>query len=322
MAEAKPAPRPSIGGQAVLEGVMMRGPASWSVACRRPDETIAVEKFPLPSVAERHTWLKWPLFRGVIVLGESLAIGIKALMISANQALEEEEQLSDKQLGWSLTLAMLMFSAVFIALPVLGTRLLENYIGNISEEQPLVFNLIEVGIRLTMFVGYLLVIGQLKDIRRVFQYHGAEHKTIYAYENGDPLVPEEIDRNYSTLHVRCGTNFLFIVLFLTVLAHFVIDLIIAEPFWLRIVVRVLAIPVLAGFSYEVIKLASRNEESLFFRISMLPGLALQRITTKPPTLDQIEVAIAAMQAVAVDIETHPEVATEEPEDPGSEVPVS
>ena len=322
MAEAKPAPRPSIGGQAVLEGVMMRGPASWSVACRRPDETIAVERFPLPSLAERHPWLKWPLFRGVVVLGESLAIGIKALMISANQALEEEEQLSSKQLGWSLTVAMVMFSAVFIALPVLGTRLLENYIGNLSDDRPLLFNLIEVGIRLTMFVGYLLLIGQLKDIRRVFQYHGAEHKTIYAYENGDELVPSEIDRKYTTLHVRCGTNFLFIVLFLTVVAHLVIDLVIGDPFWLRIVVRILAIPVLAGFSYEVIKLASRNEESLFFRVSMLPGLALQRITTKPPSLDQIEVAIAAMKAVAQDMEKHPEVVRDEPEDPGTEVPVS
>ncbi|MQA98696.1 MAG: DUF1385 domain-containing protein [Actinobacteria bacterium] len=301
---------------------MMRGPASWSVACRRPDETIAVDRFPLPSLAERHPWLKWPLFRGVIVLGESLAIGIKALMISANQALEDEEQLSGKQLGWSLTVAMVMFSAVFIALPVLGTRWLESYIGNLSDDRPVLFNLIEVAIRLTMFVGYLLLIGQLKDIRRVFQYHGAEHKTIYAYENGDALVPAEIDRKYTTLHVRCGTNFLFIVLFLTVVAHLVIDLLVGDPFWMRIVIRVLAIPVLAGFSYEVIKLASRNEESLFFRISMLPGLALQRITTKPPTLDQIEVAIAAMRAVAQDIEKHPEVITEEPEDPGSEVPVS
>lgn len=322
MAEARPAPRPSIGGQAVLEGVMMRGPASWSVACRRPDDSIAVDRFPLPSMAERHAWLKWPLLRGVVVLGESLAIGVKALMISANQALDDEEQLTSKQLGWSLTVAMVMFSAVFIALPVLGTRLLENYIGNLSDDRPLLFNLIEVGIRLTMFVGYLLLIGQLKDIRRVFQYHGAEHKTIYAYENGDELVPAEIDRKYTTLHVRCGTNFLFIVLFLTVVAHLIIDLLVPDPFWLRIVIRVLAIPVLAGFSYEVIKLASRNEESAFFKLSMIPGLALQRITTKPPTLDQIEVAIAAMQAVAADIEQHPEVITEEPEDPGSEVPVS
>jgi uncharacterized protein YqhQ len=294
--------RPSVGGQAVLEGVMMRGPASWSVACRRPDDSIHVDRFPLPTLADRHKWLKWPLFRGVLVLGESLAIGIKALMISANQALEEEEQLSDKQLGWTLGVSMVMFSAVFIVLPVLGTRLIESIFGNLSEERPLLFNLIEGGIRLTMFVGYLAVIGQFKDIRRVFEYHGAEHKTIYAYENGDPMDPAEIDRKYPTLHVRCGTNFLFIVLFLTILAHFLIDLFITTALLPRIAIRLSAIPLLAGISYEAIKLASRNEDSLFFRISMLPGLALQRITTKPPSLDQIEVAIAAMEAVAADID--------------------
>ena len=281
---------------------MMRGPASWSVACRRPDQTIAVEKFPLPSLAERHPWLKWPLFRGVVVLGESLAIGIKALMISANQALEDEEQLSDKQLGWTLGISMIMFSAIFIVLPVLGTRLIGNLLEGLATERPVLFNLIEGGIRLSMFVGYLLVIGQFKDIRRVFEYHGAEHKTIYAYENGDPMVPAEIDANYPTLHVRCGTNFLFIVLFLTILAHLIIDLVVGGPLLPRIAIRLAAIPLLAGISYEAIKFASRNEESLFFRISMLPGLALQRITTKPPSLDQIEVAIAAMQAVASDID--------------------
>ncbi len=281
----------------------MRGPASWSVACRRPDETIAVEKHDLPTLAQRHQWLKWPLIRGVLVLGESLAIGIKALMISANQALEEEEQMSDKQLGWTLSFAMVMFSAIFIALPVLGTRALETWvIGDLSKTNPLLFNLIEGAFRIGVFVGYLLLISTFKDIRRVFQYHGAEHKTIYAYENGDELIPDQIDRNYSTLHVRCGTNFLFIVLFLTILAHFIIDLLLAgEPLALRIAIRIGAIPLLAGVSYEVIKLASRNEDSFIFRTTMLPGLLLQKITTKPPSLDQIEVAIAAMQAVAADI---------------------
>lgn len=294
---------------------MMRGPASWSVACRKPDESIAVERFPLPTLTERHKWLKWPLFRGVIVLGESLAIGMKALMISASHALdEEEEQLSDKQLGWTMGVAMVLFSAFFIALPVLGTKL---FLRQAATENELVSNLIEGAIRLSMFVGYLLVIGQFKDIRRVFQYHGAEHKTIYAYENGDPLEPAEIDRKYSTLHVRCGTNFLFIVLFLTIVAHFVIDLIGPEALFPRIAIRIGAIPILAGVSYEAIKLASKNEESLFFRISMLPGLALQKITTKPPTLDQIEVAIAAMQAVADDIEGHPDATEKAPDSPVS-----
>jgi uncharacterized protein YqhQ len=306
------AARPSIGGQAVLEGVMMRGPASWSVACRRPDESIAVETFSLPRAAERHTWLKWPLVRGCLVLGESLAIGIRALMISANKALDDSDQLSDRQLGWTLGTAMLLFSAVFIVLPVLGTRLIENVFGLGGERDPtLAFNLVEGAIRLSIFVGYLLIIGQFRDVRRVFQYHGAEHKTIYAYENGDQLVPVDIDRKYPTLHVRCGTNFLFIVLFMTIVAHFVLDLLVEGSLIPRIGLRLAAIPLLAGISYEVIKLASRNEGSLLFRISMLPGLALQRITTKPPSLDQIEVAIAAMEAVVVDV---PEAAAD-PEAP-------
>jgi len=312
---AESPPKPSIGGQAVLEGVMMRGPASWSVACRKPDESIAVERHDLPSIAQRHPWLKWPLLRGCLVLGESLAIGIRALKISANYALEEEEQLSDKQLGWTLGTAMLFFSAVFIVLPVLGTRLIESFIGDLSKEEPFLFNLIEGGIRLGMFVGYLLLIGQLKDIRRVFQYHGAEHKTIYAYENGDPLDPKLIDDKYSTLHVRCGTNFLFIVLFLTIIAHFILDLVAPSALLPRLGLRLAAIPFLAGISYEAIKLASRNEDSLVFKILMLPGLALQKITTKPPTLDQIEVAIVAMQAVAEDVDR--DRAEEGPEAPVS-----
>jgi uncharacterized protein YqhQ len=283
----------------------------WSVACRRPDLSIAVERFPLPTLQQRHPWLRWPLVRGCFVLGESLAIGIKALMISANQALEEqEEELSDKQLGWTLGVALVAFSAIFIAVPVFGTRLVENVFG-LEESGKLVFNLIEGFIRLALFVGYLLLIGQFKDVRRVFQYHGAEHKTIYAYENGDPLDPATIDDKYSTLHVRCGTNFLFIVLFLTIIAHFILDLLVAENIVLRVLLRVLAIPVLAGTSYEAIKLASRNEESLFFRISMLPGLALQKITTKPPSLDQIEVAIEAMKAVTSEPDGRADVAAPE-----------
>ncbi len=305
---------PSIGGQAVLEGVMMRGPSSWSVACLKPDESIAVEAHPLPTVAQRHPWLKWPMIRGVMVLGESLAIGVKALMISASYALEdEEEQLSDRQLSWTMGTAMLLFSAVFIMLPVLGTRGIEALVGNLSEDRPLLFNLIEGGLRIGIFVGYLLLIGRFKDVQRVFQYHGAEHKTIYAYENGDDLLPQDIDDNYSTLHVRCGTNFLFIVLFLTIVAHFIIDVVVTGGLFLRIAVRLAAIPVLAGLSYEVIKLASRNEQSLVFRITMLPGLALQKITTKPPSLDQIEVAIVAMKAVA----SPDEAGAEAPEAPVS-----
>jgi uncharacterized protein YqhQ len=295
---------------------MMRGPASWSVACRRPDSTIAVERHELPTLASRYPWLKRPLLRGCLVLVESLSIGIKALMISANNSLEDEEQLGDRQLGFTMGTAMVFFSAIFIILPVLGTKLIESFLGDLSESRPLLFNLIEGGLRLSMFVGYLLVISQFKDIRRVFQYHGAEHKTIYAYENGDPLVPGDIDGKYPTLHVRCGTNFLFIVLFLTIAAHFLLDLIAPAALLPRLAMRLGAVPILAGLSYEAIKLASKNEDSVFFKILMLPGLALQRITTKPPSLDQIEVAIAAIEVVAKDVETLPR------SEPEPEAPVS
>jgi uncharacterized protein YqhQ len=279
---------------------MMRGPASWSVACRKPDLSIAVARHELPGWTTRRPWLKWPLLRGCVVLAESLAIGMKALMISANHAMDEEEQLSDKQLTITLVSATVLFSAIFIVLPVFIAKLIDTASGNLSHDRPVIFSIIEGLVRLAMFLGYLFLIGQFKDVRRVFQYHGAEHKTIYAYENGDPLDPADIDRKYSTLHVRCGTNFLFIVLVLTIIAHFLIDLVAPASLFPRIGIRILAIPILAGFSYEVIKLASRNEDSFFFKATMWPGLLLQKITTKPPSLDQIEVAIAAMQAVAPD----------------------
>jgi uncharacterized protein YqhQ len=288
------AKKPSIGGQAVMEGVMMRGPASWAVAVRKPDAGIACESFVLPRRIEDHPWLKLPFVRGVWVLVEQLTIGMRALAISASYAVgEEEEKPSNKQIGWSMGIAMVFFAAVFILLPALAGKLGGRLIGVRGD---LGQNVLEGLLRIGMFVGYILLISLLPDIRRVFQYHGAEHKTIYAYENGDPLVPEVVDR-YSTLHVRCGTNFLFVVMFLTVAVHFVMDLFLPASVPIRIAARLLAIPVLAGAAYEVIKAASRNERSLVFRIASLPGLALQKITTRPPSRDQIEVAIRAMEAV-------------------------
>jgi uncharacterized protein YqhQ len=218
---------------------------------------------------------------------------------------------------------MAVFSAVFIILPVFGTKLIERVFGlELTHDNQLIFNLIEGGIRLAMFVGYLAFIGQFKDVRRVFQYHGAEHKTIYAYENGDPLDPKLIDDKYPTLHVRCGTNFLFIVLFLTIVVHFVMDLFITADLIPRLIIRLAAVPFLAGISYEAIKFASRNEDSKIFHILMLPGLALQRITTKPPSLDQIEVAIAAMTAVAQDIDDESKAVEEQHHEETPEAPIS
>ena len=286
--------KPSIGGQAVVEGVMMRGPASWAVAVRKPDSAIACESFPLPRPPADHPWLKLPFVRGIWVLVESLTIGMRALSISAAYAAGDEgERPSDRQIGWSMGIAMVFFAGVFVLLPALGGKLGGRLIGIRGD---LAQNVLEGALRIGMFLGYILLISLLPDIRRVFQYHGAEHKTIYAYENGDPLEPEVVDR-YSTLHVRCGTNFLFIVMFLTVAVHFVMDLFLPHSVPIRIAARLLAIPLLAGGAYEVIKAASADERSLAFRIASLPGLALQKITTRAPTRDQIEVAIRAMEAV-------------------------
>lgn len=277
-----------------MEGVMMRGPVSWAVAVRKPDSEIAVQTFQLPTVIKRHKWLGWPFLRGVYVLVESLGIGMKALKISASYALEEEdEKPSDKAIGWSMGIAVVFFSAIFIALPAFISKFGGKLIGVHSDIWQ---NVIEGGIRLGFFLGYILLISLVPDIKRVFQYHGAEHKTIYAYENDDPLEPEVVDR-YTTLHVRCGTNFLFIVMFLTIIAHFFLDLALPHSIPIRIAARVLLIPFLAGTSYEVIRAAGKNEHSKLFHFLSLPGLALQKVTTRQPTREQIEVAIKAMEAV-------------------------
>ena len=280
-----------------MEGVMMRGPVSWAVAVRKPDQDIKVEGYPLPNHQERHKWLKWPFFRGVYVLVESLSIGVKALKISARVALDEEmedEAAADKAVGISMAFGFLFITAFFIAGPALISKVGGARFGVTT---PLWQNLIEGAIRIGFFVGYIFLISLIPDIRRVFQYHGAEHKTIYAYENDEPLEPAVIDK-YTTLHVRCGTNFLFIVMFLTIAGHFVADLFLEGfPIWVKIVARILMIPLLAGSSYEVIRAAGRKEESAIFKFVSLPGLALQKITTRPPSYDQIEVAIKAMEAV-------------------------
>jgi uncharacterized protein YqhQ len=294
------ASKPAIGGQAVMEGVMMRGPVSWAVAVRKPDLQIAVESFPLPGYAERHRWVKWPFLRGVWVLIESLTIGMRALKISAAYAVEEEDldprsdSATEKTLSWGLGVGFVVITALFIAIPALISKWGGNRVG---VESDLWQNVLEGGIRIGFFLGYILLISLIPDIRRVFQYHGAEHKTIYAYENDDPLEPSVID-GYSTLHVRCGTNFLFIVMFLAILGHFLADVLLqGSPLAVKIAARIFMVPVIAGASYEVIRAAGRNDDSLIFRAVSLPGLALQKITTRPPDHDQIEVAIKAMEGV-------------------------
>ncbi|MDQ3767120.1 MAG: DUF1385 domain-containing protein, partial [Actinomycetota bacterium] len=286
------ASKPSIGGQAVMEGVMMRGPVSWAIACRKPDAEIVVEAYSISG--PRRAWMKWPFVRGVYTLVESLSIGLKALKISGRYQLDEEDQAAaDKGMGWGMGIGMVFFLAIFITLPAFISKVGGRKLGF---ESDLVQNLFEGGIRIAFFVGYILLISLIPDIKRVFQYHGAEHKTIYAYENDEPLEPEVVDK-YTTLHVRCGTNFLFIIMFLTIIGHLIADLMLPANIPLRLAARVLMIPLLAGISYEVIRAAGKNDHSVVFRIASMPGLAMQKITTRKPDHEQIEVAIKAMEAV-------------------------
>jgi uncharacterized protein YqhQ len=273
-----------MGGQAVLEGVMMRGATTWAIAVRDPSGEIRVDVREVPGWAERYRSI--PIVRGVMGLGESMGLGYKALTWSANQQIPEEEQVSEKAMGWAVGGAVLVFSALFILLPALaGNTLRHTFRGS--------FPVVEGLARLALFVAYLLAVGRMRDIRRVFQYHGAEHKSIAAYENGVELTPETAQQ-FSTAHVRCGTNFLLTVMVIAILVYSVIP---RPSFWFVVLSRVILIPLIAGLSYEVIRLAAKNIQRPWVRVLMRPGLWLQKLTTREPDLDQLEVAITSLRAV-------------------------
>jgi uncharacterized protein YqhQ len=295
----------ALGGQAVLEGVMMRGVSTWAVAVRKPGGQIDVTSEPLVSWAKRHRLLRLPVIRGVVALAESLKIGFRALGISANAQLEEEE---DAQpiggLMWGLTIALSLILAIglFFVIPVGATSLIKDELGS-----SLLFWLVEGVLRTAIFIGYIVVISRLPDLRRVFEYHGAEHKTISAFEAGDRLVPARAAR-YSRLHPRCGTSFLLIVMVLAIFVFAPIGL----PAWYWLLAsRILGIPLIAGLSYEVIKWAGRNRRKRWVRALMWPGLMLQNLTTREPDHEQLAVAIAALEAV-LSVESPEETAEESP----------
>jgi uncharacterized protein YqhQ len=276
------------GGQAVLEGVMMRGRDHWALAVRTPDDRIHVESHDIDSAAARHPILRKPGLRGVMVLGQSLSIGFRALTRSAKLSSPEDVELSSTTMGVSMGVAAALFLGLFVVGPAVLFDWLRHIIGS-----GLVANVLEGVFRVALFLGYLAVIGRTKDIRRVFQYHGAEHKTIAAYEHGEPLQPESVDR-YSTLHVRCGTNFLLIVMILTIVVFAFFG---TPSIGWRIASRIIAIPIIAAIAYELLRLGARYPNSSLIRAVMTPGLWLQRITTKPPDAGQIEVAIASFEEV-------------------------
>ncbi|HYP55473.1 MAG TPA: DUF1385 domain-containing protein [Solirubrobacterales bacterium] len=293
-----------LGGQAVLEGVMMRGVSTWAVAVRNPEGQVEITSEPLVPWAQRHRLWRVPILRGVVALGESLKIGFKALAISANAQLEEDEEGKREEIGgwmWGLTIALSMALAVglFFVVPVGLTSLIKDQLGN-----AFLFWLVEGILRTAIFIGYIVAISRLPDLRRVFEYHGAEHKTISCFEAEDELVPSRA-KLYSRLHPRCGTSFLLIVMVLAIFVFAPIGL----PAWYWLLAsRILGIPLIAGLSYEVIKWAGKNRRKRWVRAVMWPGLMLQNLTTREPDEEQLAVAIAALEKV---LEEEPEARQKE-----------
>jgi uncharacterized protein YqhQ len=306
-----------VGGQAVLEGVMMRGVSNWAVAVRKPtveqlnggelapeeaaQGEIEVSTFQLSSAMGRHRALRLPIVRGVVALGGSLAIGFRALEISANAQLPPEEGGSEdgelEESGqeiprgvWAGTVVVALVLAIvlFFLIPVGLTSLIKNQLGS-----SVLFWLVEGVVRTSIFLGYMLLLSRLRDLRRVFEYHGAEHKTISCFEAGMPLTPANCKR-FSRLHPRCGTSFLLVVMIVAIFVFAPIGL----PAWYWLVAtRILGVPVIAGISFELIKFAGRNRRRRWVQAVMWPGLKLQLLTTREPDLDQLAVAIAALEAV-------------------------
>jgi uncharacterized protein YqhQ len=303
-----------VGGQAVLEGVMMRGISTWAVAVRKPGETpdgepgessdaervppgegqpelgpIEVQSFPLVSWTKRRRVYRLPVIRGVVALVESLAIGLRALGISANAQLpEEDQQISSGAWAGTVIVAMAFAIGLFFIVPVGLTSLVKHQLGS-----SVAFWAVEGVLRTAIFLGYLFLLSKLRDLRRVFECHGAEHKVISCFEAEDELVPERA-KLYSRLHPRCGTSFLLVVM---IVAIFVFAPIGLPAWWILVLTRILGVPVIAGLSFELIKWAGRNRRRPWVKAIMYPGMQLQRLTTREPDLDQLAVAIAAMNAV-------------------------
>lgn len=275
------------GGQAVIEGVMMRGPDVIATAVREPSGEIIVKKETLSTLAMKYPILKKPMIRGVVALGESLVYGLKALSFSAQAAGEEGEELSNKEIAMTMMFSVGLAIVLFVIIPTYAAKFIHSTVTDAK-----VLNLFEGILRLVIFLAYIIGISTMKDIRRVFEYHGAEHKTIHAYEAGLPLTVENV-RGFSTLHPRCGTNFLLIVMLVSIVMFTFLGW---PSLWERIVSRVILMPLVAGIAYEVIRYAGRNDSKLV-SFMIAPGLWLQKLTTREPDDSEIEVAIRALKSV-------------------------
>lgn len=301
-----------VGGQAVMEGVMMRAPHSYCVAVRRPDGAIVTEEQPLPKVSDKYPIFKLPVFRGVGTLGQAMALGVKALRFSADVAMQAEAEKDGKTAapegekkpteipGWVMTMNMLFSFVFFIALykfvPLVLTTQLQRLYPQLGLGNRILFNLMDGVIRLVIFLGFLWIISRWKDIHRVFEYHGAEHRVVFNFESGKPVTVENAQR-FVTFHPRCGTSFLLVVMMVSIAVYAVIPV---DTFWAKMLVRVVALPLIAGLSYELIRFAAKHRSGLL-ALMTAPGLWLQRITTQPPADDQTAVAIRALDG-AMEIE--------------------
>jgi len=276
-----------IGGQAVIEGVMMRGPNSFSVAVRTPSNGVRVHMFNIRSIANSKIG-RIPILRGFFVLIDSLILGIKALNISAEEYGGEDVKLSNMDIFLAMVMGVGLGILLFIVFPAFIARMIQNSIPS-----AFLVNIIEGLVRIGVFIIYLYSFSFIKDIRRVFEYHGAEHKVIFTYEKGEPLTVDNAIKN-SRLHPRCGTSFLLIVMVVSILVFSILG---KQTLLLRILSRIALVPLVAGISYEMIRLTSKYRDSKLAKIIISPGLALQYLTTREPSSDQIEVAIEAVKSI-------------------------
>ena len=286
-----------VGGQAVLEGVMMRSPHAWAIACRKPSGEVSTHSEPLERLSEKRKWMAWPVIRGVVTLGHAMTLGFRALKFSANVALDElqpEPALDKKKLeisGWmaavNIAISVGFFIFMYKFVPLLAATELKR-VNPLFGEQ-IIFNLVDGVIRIALFLLFIWGVSLWSDIHRVYEYHGAEHKTVYAFENGDSLNTAAVQK-YSTYHPRCGTSFLMTVMIISIVVYTLVPV---TTFWARFGARIVLLPVIAGLSYEIIRFAAKDRGSLF-ALMTAPGLWLQRITTQPPSDDQAECAIVAL----------------------------
>jgi uncharacterized protein YqhQ len=293
-----------VGGQAVLEGVMMRSPHAWAITCRKPSGELSTHSEPLERLSEKHPWMAWPVLRGVMTLGHAMTLGFRALRFSANVQLDELQKdeagkSPEKKFeisGWIATVNILFSVGFFIFmykyLPLLATTELKKTYSSLNGQ--IMFNLVDGLIRLALFLLFIWGTSLLGDIRRVYQYHGAEHKTVFAFENGDPLETSTVQK-YSTFHPRCGTSFLMTVMIISIFVYMLVPV---HTFWARFAIRIALLPVITGVAYEIIRFAAKHRGSLF-AVMTAPGLWLQRVTTKPPSDDQAECAIHALDQAMV-----------------------